>query len=418
MAMTAAPMNKRIIIVGGGAAGFFAAIRCAELAPDAQVLILEAGLEVLNKVKISGGGRCNLTHACFVPKELSKYYPRGERELIGPFHRFCSGDTVDWFEKRGVATKIEEDGRMFPVTDNSQTIVDCLWESAHRAGVQVLLRQRVQELEPPQEGRQHWLVHTKDKNYMADAVLIAAGSSPAMWKLLAELGHAIIEPVPSLFTFNIKDQRIEGLPGLAVPKATVSVQGSKLKASGPLLITHWGMSGPAILRLSAWGARELAALKHQFAIRVNWLGLSLEMVREELEARRSDSPKKQVLSNPQFGLPARLWRSLASAAGIGEQLRWMETGNKALNKLADELAAGLYAVNGKSTFKEEFVTAGGVDLKEVDFKTFQSKLFPGLYFAGEVLDIDAITGGFNFQAAWSGGWIAGEAMSMAEKQTR
>ncbi len=413
--MTAAPMNQRIIIVGGGAAGFFAAIRCAELAPEAQVLILEAGLEVLNKVKISGGGRCNLTHACFVPKELSKYYPRGERELIGPFHRFCSGDTVDWFEKRGVATKIEEDGRMFPVTDNSQTIVDCLWESAHRAGVQVLLRQRVQQLDPPQEGRQHWLVHTKDKNYLADAVLIAAGSSPAMWKLLAELGHAIVEPVPSLFTFNIKDPRIEGLPGLAVPKATVSVQGSKLKASGPLLITHWGMSGPAILRLSAWGARELAALKHQFAIRVNWLGLSLEMVREELEARRSDSPKKQVLPNPQFGLPARLWRSLASAAGIGEQLRWMETGNKALNKLADELAAGLYAVNGKSTFKEEFVTAGGVDLKEVDFKTFQSKLFPGLYFAGEVLDIDAITGGFNFQAAWTGGWIAGEAMAV--KQT-
>ena len=414
--MAATAVNPpQIIIVGGGAAGFFAAIRCAELRPEAKVIILEAGREVLNKVKISGGGRCNLTHACFVPKELAKYYPRGQRELIGPFHRFCSGDTVDWFEKRGVRTKIEDDGRMFPITDNSQTIVDCLQESARRAGVEVLLQQRVQELKPPLDGQDRWLVRTKDQAYSADAVLVAAGSSPAMWKLLGELGLAIVEPVPSLFTFNIKDPRIEGLPGLAVPLATISIQGSKLKASGPLLITHWGMSGPAILRLSAWGARELAELKHQFSIRVNWLSQSLEAVRETLEARKQAAPKKLALGDPQLGLPARLWRSLATAADIGEHQRWIQLGNKTFNKLAEELTAGQYVVQGKSTFKEEFVTAGGVDLKEIDFKTFQSKRFPGLFFAGEVLDIDAITGGFNFQAAWTGGWIAGEGVSLKLK---
>ena len=408
---TFAFMKKRVIIIGGGAAGFFAAIRCAELNPEAEVTILEAGREVLSKVRISGGGRCNVTHACFVPKELSKFYPRGERELIGPFHRFCSGDTVDWFEKRGVPTKIEEDGRMFPASNSSQTIVDCLWGSAQAAGVEVQMQQRVQQLEPPAEGRPHWLVHTKENSYPADAVMVASGSSPAMWKLLAELGHSIVEPVPSLFTFNIKDARIEGLPGLSVPKATVQVQGSKLQASGPLLITHWGLSGPAILRLSAWGARELATRKYQFTLRVNWLSLSLEFVREELDGLRREMQKKQLMANTQFGLPTRLWRSLVAGAGISEQLRWAELSNKGLNKLAEELVNGQYAVNGKSTFKEEFVTAGGVDLREIDFKTFQSKLFPGLFFAGEVLNIDAITGGFNFQAAWTGGWIAGEAMA-------
>lgn len=403
-------MNKRIIIIGGGAAGFFGAIRCAELNPEAEVAILEAGREVLSKVRISGGGRCNVTHACFVPKDLSKNYPRGGRELIGPFHRFCTGDTIEWFEKRAVPTKIERDGRMFPTTDKSQTIIDCLQESARRAGVKVLLQQRLHQLVPPAEGRAHWLVHTKDTTYPADAILMATGSSPAAWKILEQLGHRIVAPVPSLFTFNIKDPRIEGLPGLSVPKAEVNVQGSKLSAGGPLLITHWGMSGPAILRLSAWGARELAALGYRFAIRVNWVNRQVDQVREELESLRQEEPKKQPHANARYGLPARLWRSLLAYAGIPEQARWAELSKKAVNKLAEELAQGSYAVNGKSTFKEEFVTAGGVDLKEVDFKTFQSKLFPGLFFAGEVLDIDAITGGFNFQAAWTGGWIAGEAL--------
>lgn len=403
-------MNKRIVVIGGGAAGFFGAIRCAELNPEAEVIILEAGKEALNKVRISGGGRCNVTHACFVPKDLSKNYPRGERELIGPFHRFSTGDTIEWFEKRGVPTKIEEDGRMFPTTDKSQTIIDCLQDSARKAGVKVLMQQRVHQLEPPAEGRAHWLVHTKAHSYPADAVLIATGSSPAVWKMLAGLGHHIIDPVPSLFTFNIKDPRIEGLPGVSVPKAEVKVQGSKLSATGPLLITHWGMSGPAILRLSAWGARELAARQYHFTIRVNWVNRHVEQVREELESLRREEPKKQPFANPQFGLPARLWRSLLSHAGIPEQARWAELGKKAMNKLTEELAQGSYTVNGKSTFKEEFVTAGGVSLKEVDFKTFQSKLFSGLFFAGEVLDIDAITGGFNFQAAWTGGWIAGSSL--------
>ena len=404
-------MKKRIIIIGGGAAGFFGAIRCAELSPEAEVTILEAGKEVLSKVRISGGGRCNVTHACFVPKDLSKNYPRGERELIGPFNRFCTGDTIEWFEKRGVPTKIEEDGRMFPTTDKSQTIVDCLQESARQAGVKVLLQQRVHQLDPPTGSRGHWLIHTKGQAYPATAVLVATGSSPAMWKVLASLGHQIVDPVPSLFTFNIKDPRIEGLPGLSVPKAEVKVQGSKLSATGPLLITHWGMSGPAILRLSAWGARELAALNYQFTIRVNWVNRHVEQVREELENLRQRESRKQPHANAQFGLPARLWRSLLAYAGVPEQSRWAELSKKAMNKLTEELAQGSYPVNGKSTFKEEFVTAGGVDLREVDFKTFQSKLFPGLFFAGEVLNIDAITGGFNFQAAWTGGWLAGGAMA-------
>ncbi len=403
-------MNKRIVVIGGGAAGFFGAIRCAELSPESEVTILEAGKEVLSKVRISGGGRCNVTHACFVPKDLSKNYPRGERELIGPFHRFSTGDTIEWFEKRGVPTKIEEDGRMFPTTDKSQSIVDCLQDSARQAGVKVLMQQRVQQLEPPAEGRAHWLVHTKAHSYPADAVLVATGSSPAVWKMLAGLGHHIIDPVPSLFTFNIKDPRIEGLPGVSVPKAEVKVQSSKLSATGPLLITHWGMSGPAILRLSAWGARELAAMQYNFTIRVNWVNRHVEQVREELEGLRREHPKKKPHANPQFGLPARLWRSLLAHAGIGEEARWAELSKKAKNKLTEELSQGCYAVDGKSTFKEEFVTAGGVSLKEVDFKTFQSKLFPGLFFAGEVLDIDAITGGFNFQAAWTGGWIAGSSL--------
>ncbi|MCB9265956.1 MAG: NAD(P)/FAD-dependent oxidoreductase [Lewinellaceae bacterium] len=403
-------MKKRIIFIGGGAAGFFGAIRCAELAPAAEVTLLEAGKEVLGKVRISGGGRCNVTHACFIPKELSKFYPRGERELIGPFHKFCTGDTIEWFEKRGVPLKIEEDGRMFPVSNKSQTIVDCLRDSAHKAGVRVLLQQRVHQLEPPVEGRAQWLVHTKNDSYPADAVLVATGSSPAMWKILAELGHKIVDPVPSLFTFNIKDPRIEGLQGLAVPKAEVKIENSKLSAAGPLLITHWGMSGPAILRLSAWGARELAARDYHFSIRINWVNQHLDRVREELEGQRRSEPKKQPFAHPRFGLPARLWRSLLSCAGITEQARWAELSNRSISKLAEELAQGTYQADGKSTFKEEFVTAGGVDLREVDFKTFQSKLFPGLYFAGEVLNIDAITGGFNFQAAWTGGWIAGSSL--------
>jgi predicted Rossmann fold flavoprotein len=397
----------QLIVIGGGAAGFFAAIHAAENNPKAKVIILEKSKEVLSKVKISGGGRCNVTHACYDPRDLTKHYPRGERELLGPFHHFACGDTISWFAERGVALKTEEDGRIFPVSDNSQTIIDCLVTAAKRAGVQVFLQQAVKTLIPPSEHNPRWAVETTKQKIAADRILVATGSSPAMWKVLADLGHRIVEPVPSLFTFNTKDARLKDLLGIAVPDAKVHLEGSKLWTAGPLLITHWGLSGPAVLKLSAWGARELAEKQYQFSIRINWTGLDVEKVKAELEQYKQQEGKKACAANPKFGLPTRLWKSLVQASGVGPEKRWGDLNKNDLGKLEMELAQGQFQINGKSTFKEEFVTAGGVDLREVNFKTFGSKLFPGLYFAGEVLDIDAITGGFNFQAAWSGGKIAG-----------
>jgi predicted Rossmann fold flavoprotein len=402
-----------VIIIGGGAAGFFAAIHCAEANPAAKVIILERGKEVLGKVKISGGGRCNLSHACWEPKELIKHYPRGARALLGPFHRFCTGDTVDWFEKRGVATKIEEDNRIFPVSDKSQSVMTCLTEAARKAGVEVRLGKRVEKLLPPSAHQKHWRVQLKGEELLeADKVMVATGSNPAMWKDLARLGHTIVKPVPSLFTFNIKDARIEGLAGLSVPNARVKVIEAKLTASGPLLITHWGMSGPGILKLSAWGARELHQRQYDFTLEVNWVAdRNYESVVADLKKIQQEEGRRQPAKRPLFGLPARLWQRLCQAAGLRPVQNWAETGKKTIQALAKEITAGEYAVKGKSTFKEEFVTAGGVDLDEVDFRTFASKKLPGLYFAGEVLNIDAITGGFNFQAAWTGGWIAGQTMA-------
>lgn len=402
------PFN--IVVVGGGAAGFFAAIRAAELNPDASIVILERGKNVLEKVKISGGGRCNVTHACWTPQELVKFYPRGAKELLGPFHRFACGDTVDWFEKRGVALKIEEDGRMFPETDDSQTIINCLWESAMRAGVKIWTQTRVKHFDTSANSNQ-WKIITEEKELIADKLLLATGSNPFIWKSLLGMGHRIIPPVPSLFTFNIKDERIKDLPGISVPEALVQVKNSKLSAKGPLLLTHWGMSGPAILKLSAWGARELAELNYDCTILVNWVNQKAELVEETLTELKSDHPKKQIFANPQLGLTTRLWKSLLTAAQISEEKRWADISKKELQALVNQLCNAEFQVKGKSTFKEEFVTAGGVDLKEVNFKTFESKRFPNLYFAGEVLNIDAITGGFNFQAAWTGGWIAGTAMA-------
>lgn len=401
-----------ILIIGGGAAGFFAAIRCAELYPDKQVAILERGKEVLGKVKISGGGRCNVTHACFAPKDLAKNYPRGSRELLGPFTRFACGDTMDWFEGRGVPLKIEEDGRVFPVSNASQSIIDCLLDAARQAGVRIRLQHRTDALLPPAEPGALWQVHTSEGLLSADRVLIATGSNPRIWEQLALLGHTIVPPVPSLFTFNIKDPVIGDLPGLSVPRAIVSISGMDLSAEGPLLITHWGLSGPAILRLSAWGARELARQQYRFIVRVNWAGLSEGEIQEEWEWLRQQYGKRQVFAHPQFDIPARLWRALCVAA-LGERqqdCKWGELNKGMRDKLTLRIMASEFSADGKSTFKEEFVTAGGVDLREINFKTFESKLHPGLFFAGEVLDIDAITGGFNFQAAWTSGWIAGEAM--------
>ena len=407
-------MSQTIIIIGGGAAGFFTAIRAAECDPAAQVIILEKSKDVLGKVKVSGGGRCNLTHACFIPRELSKFYPRGEKELLGPFNRFACGDTIDWFEKRGVSTKIEEDGRMFPTSDDSQTVIDCLWSAARKAGVKVYTNTPLKGIKAPTQAGKTWAIETNNQTLHAHKVMLATGSSPSMWDLLAQLGHQIVPPVPSLFTFNIKDVRLSDLLGVSVPLAEVQVEGQKLRSSGPLLITHWGLSGPAILKLSAWGARELAALNYRYVVRVNWIMAKTESTREDLEALKQEDGRKMVMANAQFGLANRLWKRLVQATGIREDKRWADLSKKEIQALAEELTQGRFQVNGKSTFKEEFVTAGGVDLREVDFKTFESKLFPGLFFAGEVLNIDAITGGFNFQAAWTGGWIAGEAMAKLE----
>jgi predicted Rossmann fold flavoprotein len=402
-----------LLIVGGGAAGFFTAITFAEGHPGAKVAILEKGREVLQKVKVSGGGRCNVTHACFDAKELVKNYPRGEKALIGPFHRFGPADTVEWFRGRGVKLKTEADGRMFPVTDNSETIVQCLTESARQAGVEVLTGQNVVSIQPPGESHPLFQIKTHSGEvFQSKNLMIATGSSPRFWEMLGALGHRIVPPVPSLFTFNIKDPRIAGLPGISVPVANVHVKGEKLSASGPLLITHWGMSGPAILRLSAWGARLLHERNYRFEIEVNWLGkMTSAEVAEVLNQAKLDVAKKIVTGSGPFSeIPKRLWESLVSAVGIPAGVRWADLNKEKLRKLAGQLTAASFQVNGKSTFKEEFVTAGGVHLDEVDFKKFESKIHPGLYFAGEVLDIDAITGGFNFQAAWTGGFVAGSAM--------
>lgn len=412
---------KKVLIIGGGAAGFFCAIRCKQENPALDITIIERGKKVLQKVKVSGGGRCNVTHACWTPRELSKFYPRGEKAMLGPFTKFCTGDMVDWLERHGVETKIEEDNRMFPVSDDSQTIVDCFLNEARRLGISIVKQQRVSNIIPPSEEQTQFTIQIAQQEapLFADAVMIAAGSSPQVWSMLENIGHSIVPPVPSLFTFNIEDSRLENLPGLSATMATVKVIGhKKLQASGPLLITHWGLSGPAVLRLSAWGARELNALNYKFKILVNFLGpkYDTESILEELRRYKEHYPKRNIFYKNEFGLPNRLWNELVSAAKIEDPCQWANLPKKQLNALARQLTQAEFEVDGKSTFKEEFVTAGGVKLKEINFKTFESKLHPGLYFAGEVLDIDAITGGFNFQAAWTGAWIAGGAIAEVQEE--
>jgi predicted Rossmann fold flavoprotein len=400
----------KIIIIGGGAAGFFASIRVAELRPEMDVTILERGKEVLQKVKISGGGRCNVTHAEFVNKLLTKNYPRGDKALMSPFSKFSTGDTMDWFEKKGVSLKIEEDGRVFPDSDNSQTIIDCLYGTAMQLGVKVLRNHRVDKITIEADGR--FILKTNVKDFEADKVMLATGSSTSIWQGLKLLGHSVIEPVPSLFTFNINDLRFKDLAGLSLPLVEIQIMDTKLKSSGSFLITHWGISGPAVLRLSAWGARILHAKNYQFNAKINLTGgYKLEEVHDFLNETKLDFAKKQITNTPLYDLPSRLWQRLLVFAAIPEQIRWADVPKKQLQTLASTLTEGIYAVNGKSTFKEEFVTAGGIELDEVDFKRFESKKIKNMFFAGEVLDIDAITGGFNFQAAWSGGWIAGTAMA-------
>lgn len=400
--------NFDIILVGGGAAGFFTAINIVENNPKLKVAILERGKTVLEKVRISGGGRCNVTHACFVPNDLVKFYPRGEKELRGPFHQFCSGDTIDWFEKHGVELKIEDDGRMFPVSDSSQTIIDCFLSATQKLGIQILTGHSVQSIFKAEE---YWKVESNHETFACQKLIMTTGSNPKIWEMLTELGHTIISPVPSLFTFNIKDSRIKDLMGLSA-FAKVKVKNSKLEASGPLLITHWGMSGPGILRLSAWGARELFDKNYHFALQVNWLNeVSFDEALETLKELKQEHAKKSVSKKSPFDFPNRLWESLVLASDIDSEKKWSDLSKKQLTDLANQLTNGEFQVNGKSTFKEEFVTAGGIDLKEVNFKTMESKLQQNLFFAGEIVNIDAITGGFNFQNAWTSGFILAEAIS-------
>jgi len=404
----------QIAIIGGGAAGFFAAINCAEANPDCRVTIFERGKSVLEKVRISGGGRCNVTHACFDARALVQYYPRGQRELLGPFLRFGPAETIAWFEQRGVQLKTEADGRMFPTTDDSGTIVACLQRAAQQAGVQVMTSSRVEHIAPAPSGAWQLQISGDERPRIFQKLMIASGSNPAIWQLLRGLGHSIVEPVPSLFTFNTKDTRLRDLSGVSVPDAALRIPGTSLSARGPLLITHWGLSGPGILRISAWGARQLYDLNYRFPLEINFTGdKKIAEIQEELLRLKTAQGKKTVAAHPYQDIPLRFWQQLTAAAGIRPELRWADMDKKTVQALAEQTGAATFQIVGKSTFKEEFVTAGGVLLKEVDFKTFESRLQPNLYLAGEVLDIDAITGGFNFQAAWTGGWIAGWALAEA-----
>jgi len=402
-------MKQKVVIIGGGAAGFFTAITVAESNSNLEVIILEKGKKVLQKVKVSGGGRCNVTHACFDPKELCEFYPRGKKEMLGPFHQFMTGDTMEWFENRGITLKIEADNRVFPVSNSSQTIIDCLMDSIQKSGVDLQLNQHVKSITKIEN---QYKIITDSQEIIADKLVIATGSSLKFWELIAKLDHTIIPPVPSLFTFKINDNRIKEIPGISVSNATIKIVDSKFKSSGPLLITHWGISGPAVLKLSAFGARYLAQKNYQYNIEVNWLSKPIKEVFEILKATKNKLSKKHVFQKSVFEeIPRRLWENLVQAAEISKLQRWADTSNKQLENLANQLTKSTFNANGKTTFKEEFVTAGGVDLKEINFKRFESKTHKNLFFAGEVLNIDAVTGGFNFQNAWTGGFIAGKAIA-------
>jgi predicted Rossmann fold flavoprotein len=402
----------RIAIVGGGAAGFFGAISAVTRNPSAKVVLFEAAGQPLRKVKISGGGRCNVTHHCFEAAELVKGYPRGAKELLGPFTRFGPKETVEWFEKEGVRLKTEEDGRMFPITDKSETVVDCLVSAAQKRGVQIRLGAKVKGITAAGQSAPEFEIElgngSKEK---FDRVLLATGGSPAGHRFASALGHTIVPTVPSLFTFNVKDGRIAGLAGISFEKVRLTLSdggGNRLEQTGPMLITHWGLSGPAVLKLSAWGARMLSACNYHTTLAVNFLpDLKADEISRGLADFKLQNGKKRAGSERLFSIPARYWGRLVHAAGIPEETTWTNVSRKQMNGLVAELSAARFAVLGKGIFKEEFVTAGGVSLKEVDFKTMQSRVCPGLFLAGEILDIDGITGGFNFQSAWTTGWIAG-----------
>jgi predicted Rossmann fold flavoprotein len=404
--------QKRLVVIGGGAAGFFCAINAAIMNPALQVTILEKSNKLLSKVKVSGGGRCNVTHACFEVQEMSKRYPRGEHFVRKAFHQFFTTDTIKWFEERGVKLKAEADGRMFPITDSSQTIIDCLMKEVNKHGIEILMNREVKKLEV-RSGK--WKVELNNNEIMdADFVCIASGGFPKLQQFdwLKGTDHSIISPVPSLFTFNMPKHPITELMGVVVPEATIKIQSTKLKNTGPLLITHWGMSGPCVLKLSAWGARELQERNYDFTINVNWLNDAKEQtLKDELQMIRNTKGSQKIINNNLFQLPSRLWQFLLQQAGVKEEWRWADLPAKVQNKLIQLLCNHEFHVKGKTTFKEEFVTAGGVDLKQVDPNSMQSKLHPNLFFAGEILDVDGITGGFNFQHAWTSGFIAAKTIA-------
>ena len=398
----------RIVVIGGGAAGHFAAISARVHHPTAEVLLLERTDKVLAKVRISGGGRCNVTHHALEPRKLAKHYPRGEVFLRQAFKQWAVADTIAWFEGRGVALKTEADGRMFPVTDSSQTIIDALSQALVQSRVDLRMRTPVERLERVGEG---WTLHTPSGPIAADAVIVASGGSPKAEGLawLKQLGQPVVAPVPSLFTFNLPEEPITKLMGVVAPQARVRVEGTDLESTGPVLVTHWGLSGPGILRLSAWGARSLHAQGYTFGVRINWVeGASEEAVRARLATEVSAHPQRTMANTNPFTLPSRLWEHLLERAAIEGAVPATRLGRQDLNRLVAVLTNDRYAARGKTTYKEEFVTAGGVALEAVDPATMCSQRLPGLYFAGEVLDVDGITGGFNFQAAWTTGWIAGK----------
>jgi predicted Rossmann fold flavoprotein len=407
-------MKKRLVVIGGGAAGFFCAINAARMNPDLHVIIVEKTNKLLSKVKVSGGGRCNVTHALFDIVEMSKRYPRGQNFVKKTFHQFFTTDTIQWFKSRGVGLKAEDDRRMFPVTDSSQTIIDCLMNEANFYGVEIRMMSEVRSLKSD-NGK--FSIELSDlRRLTSEFVCIACGGYPktSMFQWLKDLGHVIADPVPSLFTFNLPKHSITELMGVSVEKARVKIEGSKLIEEGPVLITHWGLSGPAVLRLSAWGARELKEKNYEFKVHINWLpDYNDQSLKEQFQNFRASNSSKKVV-NYNFGfLPNRLWQFLLGQSGINNETRFADLSSKNENLVIKNLVDYVVEVKGKTTFKEEFVTAGGINLSEVDANTMMSKKIPNLYFAGEILDVDGITGGFNFQHAWTSGWIAAKAIAQS-----
>ena len=403
--------KKKLVVIGGGAAGFFCAINAAAFNHNLEIILIEKTTKLLSKVKVSGGGRCNVTHSCFSITEMIKNYPRGENFVKKAFHQFFTTDTINWFGKRSVQLKTEADGRMFPVTNSSQTIIDCLMKEVNKHGVQVLMNREVKKLS--MVNGQWSIEFANNEEILADYVCVASGgfAKSIQFNWLKELGHNIEEPVPSLFTFNIPADPVKELMGITVEKAIVKIIGTKFSQQGPLLITHWGLSGPAILKLSAFAARELHKLNYDFKILVNWLPEYNEQTLKQkfLQVRNGLAPQKIVNRNP-FFLPQRLWEYFLQQSGVDPNIRWADLPAKQQNILVKILCAQEFHVKGKTTFKEEFVTSGGIKLNEIDANTMQSKIIPNLFFAGEVMDVDGITGGFNFQHAWTSGWIAGKAI--------